>query len=198
MSSSRFRVRRADLPRDTKQKVVFALLRIALYGMLGLGLEVLFYSLVRIARGVPVVEGLFLFGWHVDPRLELDRVWHAPLVAGFGQSSFWMFPVYGVAAFCFVEPLYRVLYKQHVAVRALVYGLTINAWEVASGWLLYWLTGYQIWFYDDRLNIVHMSTFFITPIWMAAGLLIETIYRELMDPKVRDAIERTIPDISRP
>lgn len=188
------RVRRADLPRDKRMKLAFALLRYVIYGVIGLAAEVLFYSLVRIGRGIPWVGKFFLFGWHVDPRLGLDHVWEAPLVAGFGQSSFWMFPVYGTCAFFLLEPWYRRLAGRHVFLRALVYGLTINAWEIVSGWLLYWATGYQIWYYDDALAIAHMTSLFILPVWMATGLIVEAVYRELMDPATKDALERGLVD----
>jgi hypothetical protein len=187
------RVRRADLPRDRKGRLAFGALRFVLYGVMGLAAEVLFYGLARVGRMIPVVGDFFLFGWHVDPRLGLDHVWQAPLVAGFGQSSFWMFPVYAVCALCFLEPTYRLMWRRHVLLRALAYGLIINAWEVVTGWLLLRITGYAIWYYDDKLAILHMSSFFITPVWMVAGLLIETVYRELMDPAVRDAMEATLP-----
>jgi hypothetical protein len=186
-------IRRADLPRDRKRKIAFGALRFVLYGMMGVTAEVFFYGMARLGRMVPVVKDFFLFGWHVDPRLELDRVWHAPLVAGFGQSSAWMFPVYGVCALCFLELIYRKTHRWHVLVRALLYGLTINAWEVVTGWVLVWLSGYAIWYYDDAAAIFHMSSFFITPVWMVAGLLIETVYRELMDPEVRKSLEATLP-----
>jgi hypothetical protein len=186
-------IRRSDLPRDTKRRLAFGALRFVIYGMMGVTAEVLFYGLARVGRMIPVVSDFFLFGWHVDPRLKLDQVWTAPLVAGFGQSSFWMFPVYGVCALYFLELIYRETHRWHFMVRALLYGLTINAWEVVTGWTLVKLSGYAIWYYDDAANIFHMSSFFITPVWMVAGMLIETVYRELMDPKVRESLEATLP-----
>lgn len=187
------RIRRADRPRNGSSRFAFGALRFVLYGMMGVTAEVFLYSLARVARTVPVVRDFFLFGWRVDPRLDLDRVWHAPIIAGFGQSSYWMFPVYGICAVFMLEPIYRRTWRRPMLLRALAYGLTINAWEVVSGILLVKLTGYEIWYYDDKLAILHMSSFFITPVWMVAGMLIETVYRELMDPAVRDALESTLP-----
>lgn len=189
------RVRRADLPRDRKMKVAFALLRACIYGIIGIAAEVFFYTMCRIGRKIPLVgEWLFGFGWHVDPKLGLDHVWEAPLIAGFGQSSLWMFPVYAICAFFFLERWYRLLARWHILARALVYGLTINAWEIVSGWLLLWTTGYKIWYYDDNLAILGMTSLFITPVWMVAGLIVETVYRELMDPAVANALELGLTD----
>jgi hypothetical protein len=188
-------VRRAHLPRDTKMKVAFALLRAGIYGIIGMAAEVLFYTMVRLGRKIPLLgKLLFSFDWRVDPKLELNHVWEAPVVAAFGQSSLWMFPVYAICAFFFLERWYRLLARWPLIARALVYGLTINAWEVISGWLLLWGTGYKIWYYDDAGNIFQMSSFFITPVWMATGLIVETVYRELMDPEVAKALEEGLTD----
>jgi hypothetical protein len=189
------RVRRADIPRDRRMRIAFGLLRVMIYGVIGVTAEVFFYSMVRIGRKIPVIGQLFFqFGWHVDKRLGLDHMWDAPLVAGFGQSSMWMFPVYGICAFFFLERWYRLLARRHVLLRGLVYGLTINAWEAISGWILYWVTGYEIWYYDDALAIVHMTSLYILPVWMVTGLIVEAVYRELMDPKVRKSLEEGLVD----
>lgn len=189
------RVRRADLPRDRNMKIAFGVLRASIYGIIGIAAEVVFYTLVRIGRGIPGIGKLFFgFGWHVDPKLELDHVWEAPLIAGFGQSSLWMFPVYAICAFCFLEIEYRKLAKYHFLLRALAYGLTINAWEILTGYVLLWTTGYKIWYYDDAAAVLGMTSMFITPVWMCAGLIIETVYRELMDPDVSKALEEGLSD----
>jgi hypothetical protein len=187
------RIRRADLERNTSLRVAFAVFRIALYGFLGLGSEVCFYTLVRVGRRIPVVEWLFQFVWHVDPALNLSNVWNAPLIGLFGQCSLWMFLVYTGASFGLIEPIYRITHRVHVAARALLYGVAILAFEALSGVALKALTGYAIWYYDDRLSILGMTSVYILPIWMATGLLVEAIYRELMDPKVRTALESELP-----
>ena len=97
--------------------------------------------------------------------------------------------VYAGASMFFVEPIYRHTLRLPVALRALLYGSAILFWEAVSGWLLCWTTGYKIWFYDDPLNIVGMTSLGIAPIWCLTGLLVEAIYRELMDPELVAALE---------
>ncbi len=193
MSARPRRIRRADLERDPKLRVAFATFRIALYGFLGLGSEVCFYTLVRVGRRIPVIEYLFQFDWRVDPQLNLSNVWNAPLVALFGQCSLWMFLVYTGASFGLIEPIYRHAFRLPFWLRAVFYGLAILAFEALSGLALKALTGYAIWYYDDRGAILGMTSLFILPVWTATGLLVEAIYRELMDPKVRAALESKLP-----
>lgn len=192
------RVKRSDLPRDRKRRLAFAAFRYALYGFVGLSSEVIFYTLVRVGRTIPLVRWLFQFDWKVDPALNLDHVWHAPLVALFGQCSLWMFLVYATAAFGLIEPIYRGLSRYPVWLRAGAYGLVILAFEAACGLALWKATGYRIWFYDDELAILGMTSLYIFPIWMLTGLLVELIYRELMDPRVRDALEAELAEPALP
>ena len=190
MAKKPLRVKHNHLERDRGLKLLFGALRFTLYGFVGLSAEVIFYTLVKVGRLIPVVRWLFVFDWRVDPRLNLSAIWDAPVTAFFGQCSLWMFPVYAGASMLCVEPLYRALARRPWALRALLYGLSILAFEAASGWALFWLTGYKIWFYDDRFNVVGMTSLAIGPIWMATGLLVERIYRELMDPKAVAELER--------
>ncbi len=182
-------VRRANHPRDRRRRFLFGLFRFGLYGFVGISAEVGFYNLVKLGRRIPVLEHLFAFSWRVDPRLHLDAVWDAPLIALYGQCSLWMSLVYAVASMVFVERIYRRALRLPVVVRALLYGAAILLWEALSGWLLYWGTGYKIWFYDDPLNLVGMTSLGIAPIWCVTGLLVEAIYRELMDPALAELLE---------
>lgn len=189
------KVRRSDLPRTGTRKVSYAAFRVLIYGFIGIAVEVIFYNLVRLGREIPGVREFFQFGWHVDPRLGLDGVWTAPQIALFGQCSLWMMLVYACAAFGLVEPLYRGLHSRPFYLRAAAYGVGILLFEAVSGWILFWLTGYKIWFYDDRLNIVGMTSLYILPVWMVTGLLVELVYRELMDPELVKAIEAELPEL---
>ena len=162
--------------------------RFALYGVLGVALEVVFYNLVRNLRGVPVLGWLFSFDWQVDPALELGAIWKVPAISLYGQCSLWMFFVYGVASFC-IEFVYRNGSDLPVPLRAGIYGLIIFLWECLSGWLLYWTTGYRIWFYADPGNFFQMTSWRILPIWCVTGLIVEYLYRQLMDPDLVHAIE---------
>ncbi len=171
----------------------YGLFRFAMYGFFGTALEVFFYNLTKFSRHVPVLDFFFRFDWRVDQRLDLSSVWSAPLVSLYGQCSLWMFGVYAVASFG-IEFLYRRLFALHFALRGLAYGTLILAWECVSGWLLYWLTGYKIWFYADPANILEMTSLYIWPIWVVTGLFVEYLYRQLMDPDLVKAIETAAPD----
>jgi len=198
MGKARLVVRRGDLERGPRLKLLFGLFRFALYGFLGLGSEVLFYTLVRAGRGIPGVEQLFRFSWKVDPRLGLDHIWSVPAVALFGQCSLWMFLVYALASFVLIEPIYRKAARRPFWLRALLYGVAILIFEALSGLALKALTGYAIWYYDDALNLLGTTSLYILPLWTATGMLVELIYRELMDPTVRRAIESELAEAKLP
>jgi hypothetical protein len=166
----------------------YAVFRFCVYGFLGVALEIVFYNLVRNLRGVPLVGLLFQFDWQVDPVLNLGAVWNVPAISLYGQCSLWMFFVYGIASFC-IEFIYRNAPDIHFALRAIAYGLVIFLWECASGWILFALTGLKIWFYADAGNFFEMTSWRILPIWCVTGLLVEYIYRQLMDPELVYAIE---------
>ncbi|PTL79110.1 hypothetical protein [Vitiosangium sp. GDMCC 1.1324] len=187
-------VRRADLKRNARLKLTFAIFRFCLYGMVGLSSEIFFYNLVRIARHVPVLEMLFRFQWRVDDRLGLNGIWDTPIATAYGQCSLWMFLIYGVACFFFIEAIYRRTFRQNTLLRAVLYGFTILVFEGVSGLFLEKLTGYRIWYYGDSGAIMwEMTSLYILPIWMVTGLIAEFIYRELMDPDLVAALESPLP-----
>lgn len=181
-------VRVRNVTRSGVQQFGYAFFRFCLYGFLGVALEIVFYNLVRNLRPVPLLGLLFQFDWRVDPSLGLGAVWKVPAISLYGQCSLWMFPVYGVASFC-IELIYRNATDIHLALRALAYGLVIFLWECASGWLLFAATGLKIWFYADPGNFFEMTSWRILPIWCITGLVVEYIYRQLMDPQLVAAIE---------
>ncbi|SEK33021.1 hypothetical protein SAMN05444354_101303 [Stigmatella aurantiaca] len=193
-ASGRFRIRRADRLRAQRVKRSYAVFRFWLYGMVGIFAEIFFYNFVRIARNVPLLEALVRFRWQVDERLPLNDIWDTPAIAAYGQCSLWMFAVYGIASLYFIEPAFRRLVRQHLLVRAAVYGVIILLFEGVSGMLLHGLTGYRIWYYADAGAILWgMTSLYILPIWMVTGLLTERIYRELMDPALLEAFESPLP-----
>ncbi len=180
------------LPRDRALQIAFIAFRFLLYAILGIALEVALYSMARAGREIPLVKYLFAFQWQVDPRLDLDGPWHSPLKTMFGQSSLWMIPVYALPSLT-IEVIYRSgLFKQPWWVRAPIYGLVIMAFELTTGLALKAITGYAIWMYVDPGNVMEMTSFYILPIWMVTGLLIERIYRELMDPGLRAALQHEL------
>ncbi len=188
-------IRSGDRARSPSTKLRFFLFRLALYGLVGLAGEVIFYNVVKLGRLVPGVKALFQFGWHVDPRLGLGAIWDADPVALYGQASLWMMLVYAGATFGVIEPVYRRLWRRPAVLRAAVYGVGILVFEAVTGWVLYGITGYKIWFYDDALSIVGMTSVYILPMWMIIGLLVERVYRELMDPDLVRALESAVPEV---
>jgi len=188
------KVRFSDRPSTPKRKVWFGLFRFMIYGFVGISAEVIFYTLVKVGRLIPGVALLFQFDWRVDDRLHLAEVWKAPIITFFGQCSLWMFGVYAVCAFFFIERWYRLLRNHPVALRALAYGVTILLFELVSGLLLEKATGYRIWWYADRLNLAQMTSLYILPIWMVTGLVVEVLYRELMDADLVKALESPLPE----
>jgi hypothetical protein len=188
------RIRNSDLKRSQRLKRSFSVFRFCLYGMVGISAEVFFYNFVRFARDVPLLEALVRFQWRVDERLQLNAIWDTPNVAAYGQCSLWMFLIYGVASLWFIEPLYRRLWRNHVLLRAILYGIVILLFEGFSGVVLWKLTGYRIWYYADAGAVLwEMTSLYILPIWMVTGLVVERIYRELMDPDLLAALESPLP-----
>ena len=184
--------RKHDDRRKGLARFGYFVFRTFVYGLLGCALEIFFYNLVRNLRPVPVVGLLFQFDWKVDPSLHLDQIWNVPAVSLYGQCSLWMFLVYASACLA-IEQLYQRIFAWHFALRALVYGFGIFFIECATGWLLLWGTGYEIWFYADPGAFFRMTSWFILPIWCITGLIVEYLYRQLMDPDIVDAIEHVDP-----
>lgn len=90
-----------------------------------------------------------------------------------GQTSLWMFPIYGSAAF--FKPLFALLKKCSLFVRGTIYALTIFSAEYASGRLL---EKHEIcpWNYNRchwHVNGLIRVDFF--PFWFLAGLLFEKL-----------------------
>ena len=103
-----------------------------------------------------------------------------------------MIPVYALPALT-IEQLYkRGMFTWPWWCRAPIYGLVIMAFELTTGLALVEITGYAIWMYTDAGNVCEMTSFYIYPIWMVAGLMIERIYRELMDPGLRAALQHEL------
>jgi hypothetical protein len=103
-----------------------------------------------------------------------------------------MFLVYGVCGLFVLETVYRRSFHKFWVIRGIFYSIAILVFEFISGFALVWITSYKIWYYNDILNIMHMTSLYTLPLWFLAGLLIETIYRELMDTDVRKMIQTEI------
>ena len=90
-----------------------------------------------------------------------------------GQTSLFMFPIYGCAAF--FKPVFLLLRHCHLFVRGTIYALSIFAAEYTSGQFLTkhnlcpWNYGRYRW----HVNGLIRADFF--PFWFLAGLLYERV-----------------------
>jgi hypothetical protein len=183
------RIRISDRMAPRHAAAVRGMLRLGLYAVLGVFFEIASFPIVRVARAIPVLKYLFAFDNRPDPRLAVDGMWQVPWEALFGQTSLWMLPIYAFAALC-IEALYRhVLLGKPWFIRAIVYGGVILVLELITGFVVRDVTGYAIWMYHDRGNLWQMTSVYIFPVWMVVGLAVELLYRELMEPHVRTALE---------
>ncbi len=187
---------------DTRaKKLAFAVFRFLLYGMIGVFAEVCLYSIIKIGRTIPFLSWAFKFEWRVDERLNLNNIWNTdavPWFTLFGQCSLWMFLVYAVCAFFTLELIYRKTFHHPWFVRGIYYAFTILAFEFASGFALEFITTFKIWYYNDTFNILHMTSLYTLPMWFLTGMLVEVIYRELMESDIRNAIQQEIDEAVLP
>ncbi len=88
-----------------------------------------------------------------------------------GQTSAWMFPIYGMAAG--IELVYPKIKHWHPLHRGLLYGCSIMTGEYVSGSILKKL-GVCPWNYDGcRFSVKGIIRMDFFPLWAAAGLLFE-------------------------
>lgn len=90
-----------------------------------------------------------------------------------GQTSVWMFPIYGMAA-C-IGPVYQKIKEKPAIFRGTLYTVGIFTFEYLSGTFL---KKHQLcpWDYSDaKANIGGVIRLDYAPFWMAAGLLFERI-----------------------
>ena len=90
-----------------------------------------------------------------------------------GQTSLWMFPIYGLAAF--IKPLYEVIKKLPLLLRGCIYSFCILICEYISGMLLkkhhLCLCDYS----NSPTNINGVIRLDYAALWALAGLLFERI-----------------------
>lgn len=90
-----------------------------------------------------------------------------------GQTSLWMFPIYGMASF--LKPLSSLIGRFPAVVRAFFYSLFIFLGEYFSGSIL---KKYKMcpWDYSNaRANVKGVIRLDYAPYWMIAGLIFERI-----------------------
>jgi hypothetical protein len=189
-------IRYSDNVKTRRRRILYALFRFLFYGMIGVFAEVCFYSLIKIGRLIPGISWIFRFKWGVDSCLGLDNIWNAPIYTFFGQCSLWMFLVYAICALFIIERIYRRIYRIFWVIRGVLYAFSILIFELISGFLLFRITGFKIWFYSDPLNLFQMTSLYILPIWFITGTLVELIYRELMENEIHSAIQKEIDELA--
>lgn len=96
-----------------------------------------------------------------------------------GNTSIWMFPIYGMAAF--LAPVCSLVKKRHFFIRGLVYAALIFLGEFAAGTLLS-RRGLCPWDYGrSRWHVKKIIRLDYLPFWLLAGLLFERLIRESGD-----------------
>lgn len=126
---------------------LYLLRRFAIYGLIGLAVEVIYTGLASLLAG--------------------DLSMH-------GFSFVVMFPVYGLAVF--LEPLHTRLRDLPWWVRGFTYLILIWVIEYLSGMFLRLFIGTCPWTYTDPLNIDGLITLRMAPEWFVAGLIFERIH----------------------
>lgn len=90
-----------------------------------------------------------------------------------GQTSIWMFPIYGLASL--IRPIYPLIRKKPVLVRGSLYAIGIFSCEYVSGKML---KKHNLcpWDYSHaKTNIDGVIRLDYMPFWMIAGLIFEKI-----------------------
>ena len=101
--------------------------------------------------------GTFLHG---DPRL-------------LGQTSLWMFPIYGMA--CFLTPICRILKGKNIFFRGSVYTCCIFAGEYLTGSLLKRHNACPWDYSSSPCNVRGLIRLDYAPYWFGAGLIFEKL-----------------------
>jgi UDP-2,3-diacylglucosamine pyrophosphatase LpxH len=162
-----------SLPKRIRQ----AFFRFCIYGALLVAGEVGFYTLTKIGRSIPLVAWLFRYDWEVDATLKLHHIWEVPVQTFFGQASLYMFIVYGAICIFGLEPAFRMMKKKDfpIILRGLVYMAIILFMECSLGWILKFVTGYDIWIYYGPGTLFTYTSWAIAPMWFVCGLVSENV-----------------------
>ena len=98
-----------------------------------------------------------------------------------GQTSAWMFPIYGLASF--ISVIYPKIKHWNIALRGILYGCSIMTVEFLSGSLLKRL-GICPWNYDGcRFSIKGLIRMDFLPLWIGAGIFYEQFLLAINDQK---------------
>ncbi len=124
------------------------MIQFILFGALGLITEVIFTSI---------------------KRLITDRVFELK-----GETSLWMFPIYGLIAFIFPFVSFRIGFLPWF-MRGIIYMIVFYAVEYLSGSILRKLKVCP-WEYPTKFSLNGLIYFPYAPFWFIAGLGVERFY----------------------
>ena len=147
--------------------------RFCVYGAILVFGEVAFYNITKIGRQLPLINELFQYQWCVDSRLHLSAIWETPVSVLYGQASLWMFFVYASICLFGIEPVYKKIRHRNIFLRGVTYMCIVLVMECLTGWILYGITGYKIWYYSGALEIFTFTSLAIAPMWFIVGLMSE-------------------------
>ena len=150
-----------------------AVFRFCVYGAILVFSEVAFYNITKIGRKIPIVNELFHYQWCVDSKLHLSAIWDTPVSVLYGQASLWMFFVYASICLFGIEPVYKKIRHRNIFLRGFTYMCIVLVMECLTGWILYGITGYKIWYYSGTLAIFTFTSLAIAPMWFIVGLMSE-------------------------
>ncbi len=190
-----------DMPRW-----LWLLVKFFLYGGIGIVLEVIFTSVVRLLHLVPAAGKIVSsFTSMSFPEGIPDQMAFPPQYM-FAMSSVWMILVYGSGIFA-IEGLYGLLKPDpkrklflfrpgllSLAFRALVYAVAILAVEFVWGWFFRLVLGGFVWQYN---SILVTTTPSILPYWFFAGIAAETVVKKMSEKDLEYAF-RTDYEIPMP
>jgi len=119
-----------------------------------------------------------LAGWCLEITFTALDAWRRRDMTLKGNTSLWMFPIYGSAAI--LSPLGRSMEDKPLLLRGLTYTSIIFSIEYLSGILLDRHRSCPWDYSRSRWNISRVIRLDFAPFWFAAGLLFEHI---LADPR---------------
>ena len=114
-----------------------------------------------------------LTGWCIEIIFTSLHAFQKRDMRLIGQTSLWMFPIYGLAAF--IKPIYSIIKKLPFLLRGGIYSIGIFICEYISGMFL---KKHHLcpWDYSKSpININGVIRLDYAPLWALAGLLFERI-----------------------
>jgi hypothetical protein len=164
------------------KRITRGIYRFSMYGAIMVLFEVAFYTIVKLGKMIPGVKALFSFPWVIDPRLDLMKIWDAPIITLFGQASLWMFLVYGCIGVFGLEIAFAKVKNWTWYFRGLIYMVIIMSFDWLSGFSLRLITGYDIWINPESSPLTIFgkygyTTWAVAPMWFIVGLISENLMR---------------------